>query len=130
VKLRAEERSGVLSWRSGGLYALDLAVADPKICTVVIREPTRLDASLDLSRLHTHVLATIAGTDPNTSHRTSAEFAKLMSHGGHGSELKIYPQAAIGFDDPQGSAHFRSVDAEDLRSRTLSFLKEHLANQR
>jgi dienelactone hydrolase len=71
---------GVLGWQSGGLYALKLAAADAKICTVVVRGAGLPDAAVKRASLHAQVMAS---------------------------------------DDPD----------EDLRARTLTFLKTHLAER-
>ena len=116
---------GVLGWQSGGTYALKLAVADPKICTVVVRGAALPNTSLNLTNMHADVMASFPGADPTVS-----AFSKRLATLGRAPDLKTYPQAAVGFDDPEDSAHFRPADADDLRARTLTFLKAHLADRR
>jgi carboxymethylenebutenolidase len=120
---------GALGWQSGGIYALKLAAADPKICAVVVREPALSKTSLSLTRMRAEVMASFAGADPTVSKREITAFSKRIAARGHVSDLKTYPLAAAGFDDPEDSAHFRPADAEDLRARTLTFLQAHLADQ-
>jgi carboxymethylenebutenolidase len=119
---------GVLGWQSGGTYALKLAAADPKICTVVVRGAPPPNTSLNLTNMHADVMASFAGANPTVSRGGATAFGKRLAALGRASDLKTYPQAAVGFDDPQDSAHFRPADAEDLRARTLAFLKAHLAD--
>jgi carboxymethylenebutenolidase len=119
-----------LGWQSGGIYALKLAAADPKICTVVVRGAALPNTSLNLTNMHAEVMASFAGADPTVSPGGITAFSKRLAALGHVPDLKTYPQAAVGFDDPEDSAHFRPVDAQDLRARTLTFLKAHLADRR
>jgi len=121
---------GALGWQSGGIYALKLAAADPKICTVVVQGAALPNTSLNLTSMHAQVMASFAGADPTVSPGGITAFGKRLAALGHVSDLKTYPQAAVGFDDPEDSAHFRPVDTEDLRARTLTFLKAHLADRR
>jgi dienelactone hydrolase len=120
---------GALGWQSGGIFALKLAAVEPKICTVVIRGAALSNTSLSLASMHAEVMASFAGADPTVSQREITAFGKRIAALGHVSDLKTYPLAAAGFDDPQDSAHYRPVDAEDLRARTLTFLKAHLADR-
>ena len=121
---------GALGWQSGGIYALKLAAADPKICTVATRGAALPSSSVNFSSMHAALMASFAGADPTVSPGAITAFGKRLAALGHVSDLKTYPQAAAGFDDPEDSPHFRPADTEDLRARTLTFFKAHLADRR
>lgn len=76
------DRLAILGWGSGGGYALETAIAEPRLKTVVVcygRVPTEAKS---LATLQGSVLGVFAGKDLGISPETLAQFANAMKQAG------------------------------------------------
>jgi carboxymethylenebutenolidase len=121
---------GILGWDMGGGYALDAAIADPRLHAVVVcygRLTT--DAEL-LASLQAPVLGIFAGQDEGITPQTIEQFRAAMTKAGKRvAGLHVYPKCPKDFLDPKGASAPQSPEAEaraDTRAKIEAFLDAEL----
>jgi carboxymethylenebutenolidase len=124
-----KESIGALGWGSGGRHALRLAAAS-KLRAVAIEETPLPKVAMDLGAVHAAVLGSFGGRDAGASVQSVKAFEKRLRALGDTVDIKIYPEAGHGFDDPGESAQFRPHDAEDVQHRTRDFFAAQLGRPR
>jgi carboxymethylenebutenolidase len=121
---------GIIGWESGGGYALDAALRDPRLrAAVVCYGRLTTDPAL-LTPLRASVLGIFAGKDEGISSATIEEFRTAMQRAGTRlAGIHVYPDCTHGFMDPS-SPHRSGPPATeaiaDAWSRIESFLKSEL----
>lgn len=120
-----KESIGALGWGSGGGYALRLAAAS-KLRAVAIEETPLPKVAMDLGAVHAAVLGSFGSRDAGASVRSVKAFEKRLRALGDTVDIKIYPEAGHGFDDPGETAQFRPHDTEDVQRRTRDFFAAQL----
>lgn len=116
---------GAVGWGDAVKYVLELA-ASAKVCAVAIDTlPAPASASSEES-LHAAVMGGLGGLDPDVTKRSVGSLNNRLPMGGKGSEIKIYPEANRGFDDPTDQSHFRAADADDFKRRMQRFFAAQL----
>jgi carboxymethylenebutenolidase len=116
---------GAIGWGTGGAYALKLA-ADSRVCAVAIQDVALPKDSKSLGIPHAAVLGSFGGRDEAMSQLAVKSLEKRLSAIGEAADLKIYPEASSGFDDPEDKTHFRQSDSDDVRRRTERFFRAQL----
>ena len=116
---------GALGWGSGGGYALRLAAAS-KLRAVAIVETALPKDPTSLRTAHAAVLGSFGGRDVATSIPSVRAFEKRLRALGDTVDVKIYPEAGHGFDDPERTEQFRPHDSEDIQRRTQAFFAAQL----
>jgi len=124
--LVAPNRIDILGFRWGGERAFLYATVNPtlKAAVVFCGGPPPEDS---LSALQTPVLGHYAEHDTLVTSTVAATRA-AMQQLGKSYDAKIYPAAEPAFFNDSGP-HYDEAAAQDSWSRTLDFLKKHLASE-
>jgi carboxymethylenebutenolidase len=100
---RADVRNdalGIVGWETGGGYALDAAVGDPRLRAVVTCCGRLTTDPALLAPLNASVLGLFAGKDEGITPRTIAQFRAAMETAGKRSAgIHLYPACEHGFMD-------------------------------
>lgn len=115
-------RLGIVGWDMGAGYALDAAIADPRLSTcVVCYGRLTTDAKL-LAPLRASVLGVFGGADEGISPTTIAQFLMAMEKAGKPvAGLHLYAGAPHGFMTP-GKDGAESPAAADAWRRITEYL--------
>lgn len=120
------KRIGAIGWCMGGGYALDLAVADPRLKAVVINYGHLASDKATLKKIHASVLGIFGGQDKGISVADIRKFETQLEGMGKKVEIHIYPNAGHAFENPDNKAGYRPQDAEDAAKLTQDFLSRNL----
>ena len=112
---------GILGWDSGGGYALDAAIADPRLQTAVVCYGRLTTDPARLATLHGSVLGIFAGKDEGISPETIEQFRAAMQKADKKlAGVHTYP------DSPHGFMHLPRASASDAWDRIYSHLSAEL----
>jgi carboxymethylenebutenolidase len=121
---------GIAGWDSGGGYALDAAIHDPRLRAVVIGYGRLVTDPASLAPLQASVLGIFAGQDEGISPETIGQFRAAMKKAGKRlAGVEVFPGCKHGFmnptstDAPSPEAARASADAW---SKIESFLAAEL----
>ena len=121
---RSTGKVGTVGWCFGGGWSLNASIANPVDATVIYYGRVDRDAD-DLKGLKGPVLGQFAEQDQWINHDMVGGFEKNMAAAGKSLEVHWY-DANHAFANPTGD-NYRQPAAELAWSRTLDFLKTHLA---
>jgi len=124
------QRIGILGWGSGGGYALEAAIADPRLRAVVVcygRVPTEAKT---LATLEGAVLGIFAGKDLGITQETLDQFTAAMGKAGKRlGGLHLYDDMPHGFLNPavlpEPTAKQKTA-SDDARAQIRKFLAQEL----
>jgi carboxymethylenebutenolidase len=126
-----KDRIGGIGWCMGGGYAMDLAVAQPKLAADVINYGVFDYASLakdqaSLKRINAPILGIFGQQDRGIPSEDVKQFGKAMDQLGKKIDVTIYADAGHAFENPNNTAGYREKDAADAWSKTVAFLDSTL----
>lgn len=121
---------GVIGWDSGGGYALDAAIHEPRLKAVVVCYGRLITDPAPLAPLRAPVLGLFAGKDEGISPETIASFRRAMAAAGKRvADLHVYPKCGPGFLNPKPSPNDVPGPVEavaDAWARVETFLNAEL----
>ena len=120
-----QDAIGAMGWGSGGLSALRLAADSKVIAVAVAGMPLSSDAA-HLASMPAAVLAIFAGHDAAASPALVKAFGARLKSLAKSAEVKVYPNAERGFDEPGDSAHYSPDDSTDANRRAVQFFSTRL----
>lgn len=120
------KRVGAIGWCMGGGYALDLAIADPKLKAVVINYGHLAVDKNNLRKIHASVLGIFGGEDQGISVADVHKFQSELETLNKKVEIHIYPDAGHGFENPNNEKGYRADDATKAEKITQTFLAHDL----
>ena len=120
------KRVGVIGWCMGGGYALDLAVADPKLKVAVINYGHLASDKATLKKIHADVLGIFGGQDQGITLTDIRKFETELQGLGKKVEIQIYPDAGHAFENPNNQKGYRPEDAQNAEKLTQEFLAKNL----
>jgi len=120
------KRIGVIGWCMGGGYALDLAVADPKLRVAVINYGHLASDDATLKKIHASILGIFGGQDHGIPVADVKKFEAQMKGLGKKVDIHIFPDAGHAFENPNNQQGYRKDDAEQAQKITDEFLAENL----
>jgi carboxymethylenebutenolidase len=127
---RADVRNhaiGILGWDTGGGYALDAALADPRLRAVVTCCGRLTTDPAALASLNASVLGLFAELDEGISPETIAQFqAALQKAGKRPASIHVYPSCGHGFIDSSISQTPGSA-ADEARADAWTRIQSYLA---
>jgi carboxymethylenebutenolidase len=119
------KRVGAIGWCMGGGYALDLAVADPKLKAVVINYGHLATIDATLRKIHAAILGIFGGQDRGITEADVRSFETQLTSLGKHVDIHIFPAAGHAFENPN-SKTYRADDAAKARKLTEDFLAKRL----
>ncbi len=119
-------RVGAIGWCMGGGYALDLAVADPKLKAVVINYGRLATDESTLQKIDAAVLGIFGAQDRGIPPTDVREFQRRLIALGKTVEIRIFPDAGHAFENPNNQQGYRPQDAAQAWELTTNFLAKYL----
>lgn len=120
---------GVIGFGMGGGYALDAALADPRLRAVVVCYGRLTTDPAALARLNGSVFGVFAGRDEGITPQTIEQFLAAMDRAGkRWAGLHVYPQAGHSFLEPV--SHSKPAPGEaDAAADALARIEAYLAGE-
>jgi len=120
------KRVGAIGWCMGGGYALDLAIADPKLKVAVINYGHLASDKTTLKKIHAQILGIFGGQDKGISVADVHKFETEMNALDKKVEIQIFFDAGHGFENPNNQEGYRAEDAASAQKITDDFLLKNL----
>ena len=121
-----KNKIGAIGWCMGGGYALDLALAQPKLAVAVINYGHLATDDAQLKKINAKILGIFGGQDRGIPPDSVRTFEQQLKKLGKSIEIKIYPDAGHAFENPNNKDGYRAEDAQDAWKLTLDFLSKNL----
>ena len=120
------KRIGAIGWCMGGGYALDLAVADPRLKVAVINYGHLATEDATLKKIHASILGIFGGQDQGITPADVHKFEAQMKAMKKKVEIYIFPDAGHAFENPNNQKGYRPEDATKAEKITQDFLANNL----
>jgi carboxymethylenebutenolidase len=120
---------GVIGWDMGGGYALDAALADPRLRAVATCYGRLTTDPALLAKLNGPVLAVMAGKDEGNPPEARDAFREAMRKAGKKLTLEVFQECDHGFMNPAGESKPAAADeraAEEAWKRIEAFFAAEL----
>lgn len=121
------KRVGDIGWCMGGGYALELAIADPKLKAAAIHYGHLASEPDTLKKINAAVLGIFGGKDRGIPPADAQKFEQQMKSLGKTVAVHLFPDAGHAFENPDNKAGYRADDAAKAWELTIAFFKQHLA---
>jgi carboxymethylenebutenolidase len=121
-----KDRIGSIGWCWGGGYSLDVALLEPSLAAGVINYGRLATDPAELKKINAPLLGIFGGQDQGIPPEDVHKFQHALEQLGKKVEIKIYPDAGHGFENPNKKDGYRPDDANDAWKRTLDFLARTL----
>jgi len=119
-------RIGVIGWCMGGGYALQLAVAEPRIAAVAMNYGHLVTDPNTISGIHPPILGNFGANDGGIPPDDVRAFDTALKNAGKQSDIKIYPGAGHAFMNPNNKGGYVKAAAKDAWSRIDAFFARTL----
>ena len=120
------DKIGDIGWCMGGGYALDLAIADPKLKAAVINYGHLASDQATLQKINAAILGIFGGQDKGIPPADVKKFEADLKSLGKPVEIKIFPDAGHAFENPNNKQGYRADDAKQAWELTTAFLAKYL----
>ena len=120
------KRVGSIGWCMGGGYALNLAVADPKLKVAVINYGHLASDDATLKKINADILGIFGGQDKGITPDDVHKFEAQMKALGKTADIHIFPDAGHGFENPNNKQSYRADDTAEAWKLTTAFLAKYL----
>jgi carboxymethylenebutenolidase len=117
---------GAIGWCMGGGYALDLAIADPKLKAAVINYGHLAADKATLQKINASILGIFGGQDKGIPVADVNKFEADLKSLGKPVQIKIFPDAGHAFENPNNQQGYRADDAKQAWELTTAFLAKNL----
>jgi carboxymethylenebutenolidase len=124
------DRIGTVGWCMGGEYALQLTLADKAIRAVAINYGALSTDKPALVAMQAAVLGNFGALDRGITTDDVRQFETTLKSAGKTPDIKIYPDAGHGFENPANKDGYRPADTEDAHKRMLAFFRDTLQSQK
>jgi carboxymethylenebutenolidase len=121
-----KDRVASIGWCMGGGYSLDVALQEPTLRAAVINYGHLATDPDSLKKINAAILGIFGGKDGGIPVEDVKKFEQTLKQDGKKIEVKIYPDAGHGFENPNNKAGYRADDASDAWQRTVAFLASNL----
>ena len=121
-----KDRIASIGWCMGGGYSLDVALQEPTLRAAVINYGHLATDPDALKKINAAILGIFGGKDAGIPVDDVKKFEQTLKQDGKTTDVKIYPDAGHGFENPNNKAGYRAGDAADAWQRTLAFLATNL----
>ncbi len=119
-------RIGVIGWCMGGGYALQFAIAEPRLAAAVINYGHLVTDPVTIARIRTPILGNFGAEDRGIPATDVRAFDASLKKAGKSSDIKIYPSAGHAFMNSSNKGGFVKAAADDALSRIDAFLARTL----
>lgn len=122
-----KETLGVIGWCMGGMYALKLAVEEPRMKAAVAYYGAPPTDPAAIAKIQAPVLGNYGAEDSGPAPDVVRGFEAAMKKAGKPADVKLYEGAGHAFANPNNPwGGYREAAAKDAWSRTVAFLEKHL----
>ncbi len=121
-----KDRIGSIGWCMGGGYSLEVALQEPTLAADLIHHGHLATDTEALKKINAAILGIFGGKDQGIPPESVKKFEATLKQLGKRVEIKIYPDAGHGFENPNNKAGYRPDDAADAWKRTITFLADTL----
>jgi carboxymethylenebutenolidase len=121
-----KDRIGAIGWCMGGGYALDVALAEPRLAADVINYGHLATDPQLLKKINAPILGLFGAQDRGIPAADVHQFEQSLKQMGKTIDVKIYDDAGHAFENPNNTAGYREADAADAWRRTADFLANTL----
>ena len=115
-----------IGWCMGGGFSLDVALQEPTLRAAVVNYGHLATDPDALKKINASILGNFGGKDAGIPVDDVKKFEQTLKQNGKKIDVKIYPDAGHGFENPNNKAGYRADDAADAWQRTLAFLANSL----
>src|SRR6516162_89431 len=119
-------RVGDIGWCMGGGYALNLAIADPKLKAAVINYGHLATDDATLKQINAAILGIFGGQDKGITPADVNKFESQMKALGKTVNIHSFPDAGHAFENSTNEQAYRADDAAQAWKLTTDFLEQHL----
>jgi carboxymethylenebutenolidase len=116
---------GDIGWCMGGGYALNLAIADPKLKVAVINYGHLATDDATLKKINAAMLGIFGGQDKGITPADVNKFESQMKALGKIVEIHSFPNAGHAFENIS-NPNYRAEDAAEAWKLTVAFLAKNL----
>lgn len=120
------DRLAAIGWCMGGGYSLDVALQEPTLAADVINYGRLATDPAALKQIHAPILGLFGAQDQGITPADVQKFQAQMKQLGKNVEIKIYPDAGHGFENPNNKTGYRPDDTADAWKLTVAFLASNL----
>jgi len=117
---------GVIGWCMGGGYAIDFAIAEPRLAAAVMNYGHTVTDPATIAKLHAPLLGNFGADDRGIPPADVNAFEAALKKAGKSVDFKIYPGAGHAFMNPNNTGGYVEGAAKDAWARIDAFFAQHL----
>jgi carboxymethylenebutenolidase len=117
------DRIGSVGWCMGGGFSVQLAVHEPGLRACVVNYGALPTDPNDIQQIGPPVMGNFGEEDRGITVADVEAFKKAMAKANRTFDVKEYPGAGHGFENPNNKDAYRPEAAADAWTRTIDFLK-------
>ncbi len=121
-----KNRIGAIGWCMGGGYALDLALEEPELASVVINYGHLATDPSALKKINAPILGIFGAQDRGIPPEDVKKFEQTLKQMGKKIDVTIYPDAGHGFQNPVNGAGYKPADTADAWKKITNFFANTL----
>ena len=120
------DRIGSVGWCMGGGFSIQLAVHEPKLRACIVNYGALPTDPNDIQQIGGAVMGNFGEEDHGITKADVEAFQKAMDKANRAFNVKEYPGAGHGFENPNNKDGYRPEAAADAWERSVNFLSHFL----